>query len=329
MSDKPANITAQAIDQWLRDRGVDLTGFALAAPLTKGFPEYTAILEPHATVIIFAKRILKGISWSRHLANKQIAGGRNVRFLEKIAIKLSTFLEDHDHIALPLHPLALDFEKRLPDDLTPAGQGSGLVREAAIAAGMGTYGLNTMVLTPEFGPRVYFSAVATSHALPTGTPLTEELCLGLESCGRCAAICPEDAIPRRAPVGSSVASCRGLDCSRCAHSSQPYGYENFINQFQYILDTHEADAMLSRLLTRESSELWKEMAMMKEAAITGCNECMQVCPIGEDYETISASPQRQQDIPGDVERTIRDGIVTIISRGPSLRRQRLIERRDT
>ena len=73
----------------------------------------------------------------------------------------------------------------------------------------------------------YLGGVMTTLELAPDRRIEGELCLGLEQCGRCAAICPENAIPRRAPVGASQAAVRGLDCAACARSSQPFGFHKF------------------------------------------------------------------------------------------------------
>ena len=58
-------------------------------------------------------------------------------------------------------------------------------------AGLGTMGLNCCILTPEFGPRVYVSALITDAALPAGSPMEKELCT---RCGLCVENCPIGAI---------------------------------------------------------------------------------------------------------------------------------------
>ena len=68
-------------------------------------------------------------------------------------------------------------------DLCPAGQGSPLLKMAAVEAGLGTLVLNGMLLTPEFGPRVYLGGVLCEPEIHAGQPLEQELCLGLEECG--------------------------------------------------------------------------------------------------------------------------------------------------
>jgi epoxyqueuosine reductase QueG len=64
-------------------------------------------------------------------------------------------------------------------------------RHAAFLAGLGTFGVNNMLLTPRYGPRVRFTSVLTTAELPADDMMTEELCT---RCMRCARSCPAHAI---------------------------------------------------------------------------------------------------------------------------------------
>ena len=66
-------------------------------------------------------------------------------------------------------------------------------RHAAVAAGLGVFGLNNLLLTPQYGPRQRLVSIITSAAL-TGDPLiTEPICLG-EKCSLCLKKCPAQAL---------------------------------------------------------------------------------------------------------------------------------------
>lgn len=68
-------------------------------------------------------------------------------------------------------------------------------RHFAYAAGLGTFGINNMLLTRK-GCCGRFHSVVTSLPLLTGAPLTEELCLSKKngSCGVCVRHCPTGAL---------------------------------------------------------------------------------------------------------------------------------------
>jgi epoxyqueuosine reductase len=64
-------------------------------------------------------------------------------------------------------------------------------RHAALLAGLGTFGINNMILTPQYGPRVRFGSVFTAAELPPDPLIREDLCTG---CMRCVRMCPAHAL---------------------------------------------------------------------------------------------------------------------------------------
>ena len=68
------------------------------------------------------------------------------------------------------------------------------VNRAAVAAGLGQYGWSTEVLTPEYGPRVQFSAVLTTLELAFDAPYSGPRLCDPAACGICSRLCPTGAI---------------------------------------------------------------------------------------------------------------------------------------
>ena len=64
-------------------------------------------------------------------------------------------------------------------------------RHAAYLAGLGTFGVNNMLLTPEFGPRVRFASVFTAATIPADRVMEGSLCT---RCMRCRDVCPVQAL---------------------------------------------------------------------------------------------------------------------------------------
>jgi epoxyqueuosine reductase len=64
-------------------------------------------------------------------------------------------------------------------------------RHAAYCAGLGTFGVNNMILTPEYGPRVRFGSVITVAPLPADPVRENNLCI---RCMRCVRMCPSSAL---------------------------------------------------------------------------------------------------------------------------------------
>jgi epoxyqueuosine reductase QueG len=64
-------------------------------------------------------------------------------------------------------------------------------RHAAYLAGLGAFGVNNVLLTWEYGPRVRFASVLTAAELPPDPVLEQELCT---RCMRCVEECPAGAL---------------------------------------------------------------------------------------------------------------------------------------
>lgn len=97
--------------------------------------------------------------------------------LEMIASQLAAFLEDQGYASLPLpaggHKTGADHWAFFSH------------RHAAVLAGLGEFGLNNLLLTPRYGPRVRLNSMITTAEL-TPDPLCDgPICLGKDACGLC------------------------------------------------------------------------------------------------------------------------------------------------
>ena len=97
--------------------------------------------------------------------------------LQMVGAQLATFLEDQGYASLPL----------------PAGGfkvGAGRYaffshRHAAVLAGLGELGLNNLLLTPQYGPRVRLDSMITTAELTPDALCEGPICPGEEACGLC------------------------------------------------------------------------------------------------------------------------------------------------
>ena len=70
-------------------------------------------------------------------------------------------------------------------------KGGIFIKDAAVLAGLGTIGMNNLLITPEFGPRVRFRALAVDVGLEPACPIDFAPC---EFCDMpCRQVCPQDA----------------------------------------------------------------------------------------------------------------------------------------
>jgi epoxyqueuosine reductase QueG len=108
--------------------------------------------------------------------------------LNAIALRLANHLEDLGDASV-FFPATYG---NLPEELAGI-PGMLSQRHAAVRAGLGMFGLNNVVVTPRYGPRIRFNSVITRAALPATPLLTEPPCHG-PTCAACLKACPVDAL---------------------------------------------------------------------------------------------------------------------------------------
>lgn len=95
------------------------------------------------------------------------------------------------------------------------------IKYAAYLAGLGEYGINHLILTEKYGPRIRLMAVVTDASLPYGRPSKGLIAKRCKDCLKCVEICPSGAIK---PDGNIIRErCRdymfnslgGLRCGLC------------------------------------------------------------------------------------------------------------------
>jgi epoxyqueuosine reductase QueG len=112
--------------------------------------------------------------------------------LERVAMRSALILQQAGYntfffpvtFGLLVRPVA----EAMPDVFAPFSH-----RHAAVRAGLAEFGLNNLVVTPQFGPRVRFTSLVTEAELPATPLLREKVCLGT-ACAACVESCPAGAI---------------------------------------------------------------------------------------------------------------------------------------
>lgn len=69
-------------------------------------------------------------------------------------------------------------------------------KHAAEYAGLGRIGWNSLLITPQYGPRLRLACLLTDAPVPAGARLDDDLCTG---CGDCVTGCPSGALKTPAP----------------------------------------------------------------------------------------------------------------------------------
>tara|TARA_A100001011_G_scaffold240919_1_gene248882 strand:- start:2452 stop:3429 length:978 start_codon:yes stop_codon:yes gene_type:complete len=276
-----APISAVDIKQKALDLGADLVGIADGKKMDEypPFPEDpkkpSDITDHDADrVIVMARRLSVGTSkipaWdNRHkFYNDELA----ITALEETALELVLWLEKQGYPALIVPPTHVDPWKY---DGDPNKHLSPLLSmdHAAVEAGLGTLGLNLQLLTPKYGPRVILIAVLTSAQVEADQPMKTPLCEG-PKCGRCLSACPGDVIGQW-----------DRDWESCDTYRNPHGFKQLTEFLGNVIDQTDAEQQKKLIRSEDSFNLWQSI-LRGAGAVIGCRRCQDVCPVGEDYESL-------------------------------------------
>lgn len=180
----------------------------------------------------------------------------------------STGLE-YSHEAAIVIQLAT-YIRNLGYEATASMNDTALVIPYAVKAGLGEYGRNQMVITPEFGPRVRFSKIFTSLPLVAETPKPLGIRQYCDICTKCADACPPKALPFGEPEagGPNQSTIKGVkkwsaDCEKC------FGYWAKLKSdcaicMRVCPFNRRYDSLADRLFRRLATGRWRKLALWWE-----------------------------------------------------------------
>ena len=170
--------------------GADLCGIANAdafAGAPEGFRP-TDIFEPCRAVVVFAKSMPRGTACVAPRIVYNRANDVNTLEVDRMGLLAARALEDLNMTAVPLpadSPYDYWDEERLE------GRGILSMRHAAVLAGLGRFGKNTLVINERFGNMITIGAILVDRDLTTDSP-AKDLCI--VGCRRCLDACPQNAL---------------------------------------------------------------------------------------------------------------------------------------
>jgi epoxyqueuosine reductase len=183
-------ISTAEIKKTASELGADLCGISCVdrfqeAP--KGFHP-TDVLPSCQSVIILASRFLKST-----LNGKSTVPYTTVRDelkikMNRMAVKLSEYLEERGITAIPMNSTG-------PDEWdAESGKFRGIIslKHAAVLAGLGKIGKNTLLVNEQFGNMIWLSGVFVGENLEADPIASYEGCI--ENCTLCLDSCPVKAL---------------------------------------------------------------------------------------------------------------------------------------
>jgi epoxyqueuosine reductase QueG len=272
-------LSSEQVKEKALELGADLVGIIDCRTLSENPPDPSAPQVPERiaprskSAICLAKRMPLGEFLSDHQYAVAYTNAAICRYLERLAYRLSYWLEDNGH---PSVPVVMD---ETDPELKRGSYGYLSLRHVAVEAGLGTFGLEANLLTPEYGPREYFTVVLTEAELESDQRITEQLCIG-ETCGRCLLSCPTDAILHWT-----------LDKRLCSIAAQVNGISTILRGpiKRLLQQPQNASVVLSDPVTKS-----KFYAIVRVAEAFGvCPRCIEVCPVGGDYQKHLAKEHRR------------------------------------
>lgn len=250
------------IKDFLRKQGAELVGIAAVENIPEYHPPRSAddIIPGARSVVVMGIPMLRGAVASQSSRVSTVHSKGMFEELNRLAYEAGRYLERLGHVAAPVAP-------QIPIEMSRETRGfSGdlSLKHMAVAAGLGSLGKSRLVITPEFGPRVYFGAVVTDAPLTGDRPLRESLCA--EGCSSCVDNCPNGAL--KAPYD--------VDINKCYSAVQPYGLGNFI---RYLSAIDPADKDGWKKAFRDPL-FWNYYQAGGLGLYYDCYQCLLNCPVG-------------------------------------------------
>jgi epoxyqueuosine reductase QueG len=256
-------LSAIEIKEQVQAIGADLVGIAgIDSPLLREHGEEPEKLLPGAQSLISI-----GVALNRAAV---CSGNIRLNRYDSMCV-----YERLNHISLETIRLltregarAVSVSPYLPVDMSSESKGmKGEVNHKTVAAiaGLGSIGLNRLLVTAEFGPFVRLGTVITDATLSADQPLDENPC---DQCELCRTACPVEAIQEDGT----------LDYRACVSNALIGGLPGVIAIARKFIGADEKEIKGAIY----SSDFWDTWQSAVSGIFYSCSECMASCPIGSD-----------------------------------------------
>jgi epoxyqueuosine reductase len=185
------NISVDEIKYWVKELGADLCGIASVqrfANAPSGFHP-TDILKECKSIIVIAMRIPVSTVGSSSQAIYTFAHTRMFDKINSITFAIAIELDKRGSGAIAV-PASEPYEYW--DDSRRHGQGILSLKHAAVRAGLGQMGKNTLLINDQFGNMLLLGAVLLDEELEPDLIATYQACI--PGCRICLDACPASAL---------------------------------------------------------------------------------------------------------------------------------------
>ena len=152
----------------------------------------------------WAKETVPRLDWAHVVKyNYYLQVGHYVQdeLLLYLASKIAWRLEDRGYKSMPMATTSTRgfsaTEMRWAQGFFPWSQ-----RHAAVMAGLGEFGYNNIVLTPEYGPRIRWNSIITEAEFEYTPLISQKICLR-DKCRKCLEVCTAGAIQQREGIDNN------------------------------------------------------------------------------------------------------------------------------
>jgi len=248
----------------LKQLGADLVGIAGADRFSEAPVGHRPedLLPDARSVIVMAGRMLDSTFLSPNPRVYVLRYSQLRLQYQSMGYNMCRLLEDKGH-------WAINFPSTAPQDSGPVGKllfADFSHRHAAELAGLGQIGRNRLLITPQFGPRIWLMSVITTAELASDPMISDELCAG-DQCNICVDKCPECAL-----------STEGNDVNRCLQGYGRFGLLGILKLIRDLISERDPEKRNKILFSPRTWTLW--MVLQYQGGPSMCNACISACPVG-------------------------------------------------
>jgi epoxyqueuosine reductase QueG len=239
------------------NNGADLVGVVKIETLAEHTEDIQKILPGAKSVVVVAAKHSLAAIRSENIQMGQFDTVHAYNESARAAHRTSRYLESEGFAAVAV-PAFIPIDMQAPKK---GMRGEICWRRAGVRAGVGSYGENGLLVTPEFGSAIRISGLVTTAGLQADSPLKQDAC---DHCMRCAEACPVEALSGEGKINKKT----------CGDEIFKFGFRYFAN-FMRDLVEKSASEIEEIIKGHGLRELWQTF-------MTGnyyyCFQCQAQCP---------------------------------------------------